>query len=324
MPTETTLALAATAAALALKVMRADQPPDQEPAPGAEEENTFDLPDGTPIGQELLHWFREQSRAVLGTIPEIGTELPDHYAALTNYDDPMAASMTPLLSAYWDESGRRARAKLGLDPEKWQVTSPHLRPMIEEAALDFCRATNETTSLELTDALNRLRKELIEGLVDSGESIPQLRKRVQSVFQDAKDYRAERIARTEASRAVHAAQLESDAESGVVAGHEWLLSGDACSRCQQVAAEAKRVRLRQPFAVVGNHPAYATVRHPPLHVSCRCALRAVLKPEYGGPEEPGWAATTDGLGPVTFGWTKSACVARAAARQFRENVRGDD
>jgi hypothetical protein len=209
----------------------------------------------------------------------------------------MAAAFTPILSAYWDESGKRVRERLGLDPDEWKVSDPNLKKKIGDASLAFCEATNATTSLDLADALRKLRDELVAGLVDEGETLKELTDRVGAIFDGAEEWRAFRIARTEAARAVHAAQLESAIESEVVAGLEWLVSGDACPLCQQIAAEVKQVRLGQKFAVKGDHPDYRDIRHPPAHPGCMCTALEVLLPEYGGPESPEWGETLDQLDP---------------------------
>jgi SPP1 gp7 family putative phage head morphogenesis protein len=170
--------------------------------------------------------------------------------------------------------------------------------MIRDASLEFCKATNETTSLNLAEALKRTRQELVEGIVQRGESLERLTKRVQTIFDSAETWRARRIAATESSRAVHSAQEEAAKQSGVVAGWEWLLSDDACPLCHTVARRAKQVRLGQAFAVVGDHPVYSEIRFPPLHPSCQCTVIEVLKPEYGGPENPQWAETLQQLKPT--------------------------
>ena len=74
----------------------------------------------------MKRWFNKQLKTMLGVIPEIGAPLPASFPPLTDYDDPMASAMTPVLSGYWDEGGKVTRAKLGLDPEKWEVHDPHL------------------------------------------------------------------------------------------------------------------------------------------------------------------------------------------------------
>jgi hypothetical protein len=194
--------------------------------------------------------------------------------------------MTPLLAGYWQEAGEDTAAQIatatGLDPVEWRVTDPHLREKIEQASFSFCAATNATTTMQLGDALAQLRRELIAGLVDEGETLGQLRKRVQSVFTSAEKHRAERIAATEASRAVHAAQLESAKESGVVQGQKWLLSSDACPLCHKIATETGIVPLGGEFAKVGDHPEYSSVRYPPAHPNCQCSTELVLIDEYLG------------------------------------------
>ncbi len=280
-----TLAIATAAAGLSLAILNRGRPP------------ATTLPTGEPIRKALIPWFNRQMRQAMGSLPTIGTELPATFPPLANYDDPMSRAMTPILSAYWKESGAKTLGELesrtGLDLGEWKVTNPHLRDKIHAASLSFCQATNQTTRLNLNDALDRLRRELAAGLVDHGDSLAELTKRVQGVFTDAKTWRARRIAATEASRAVHAAQLEAARQSGVVAGLEWLLSDDACPMCKQVATEANRVRLGDPFATaVGDHPEYSTVRHPPLHPNDQCTVLEVLTPEFGGPpaDDPGWKA----------------------------------
>lgn len=203
----------------------------------------------------------------------------------------MSERMTPLLEVYWDDGGRNHRSRIDLDPDGWDVTNPRVRGQIERAAFDFCEATNQTTSLQLEDAVSRLREELIAGVVSRGESVASLTKRVNAIFDNAETWRARRIAATEASRAIHAGQEQAAIESGIVAGWEWLLSSDACPLCKRIAAESGKVRLGQPFAVIGDHPTYSQVRMPPGHPGCACTALEILAPEYGGPPDPQWAAT---------------------------------
>ena len=275
----------ATVATSALRILRSD---DAHSA----EENTYDLPTGDKIEWALRDWFAKQRQAVLAEVPtDPLAPLPEEIKPVEDWTDPMATAMTPHLSVIWDAAGKETAGRLGFDPSKFNVTSPHLRDAIKSAALAFCRSTNKTTSQDLNSALDQLRAELETGLVDEGESIPYLRKRVSRIFDTAEKWRAQQIAATEASRGYHTAQEMAGQESGVVAGYELLLSGDACPLCRKIATEAKRVRVGQSFAVIGSNPAYKEVKHPPLHPSCQCTMIEVLAPEYGGPSHPGWAET---------------------------------
>jgi hypothetical protein len=276
-----TATLAATAAALGWlvleKALAVEAVADEDP----HEDNTFGLPDGTPIRAALKAWFRRQKARTLTAIPPSGP-LPPYLPTLAGDTGPMAEAMTPLLSAYWDEAGKATLGKLGLDPDEWRVVDPNTKAKIEGAALDFCEATNATTSLKLGTALEKLRDELVRGIVEEGESIPELTKRVQSIFDKASKSRAQTIARTETSRAVHSASLESARQSGVVAGKQWLLSSNACEQCQAAAAktESDAIPLDAEFDHHAGNPTYASIVSPPLHPHCRCSVTYQLTPEY--------------------------------------------
>jgi hypothetical protein len=199
----------------------------------------------------------------------------------------MSERMAPLIAAIWEAAGEEFLIRLGLDPDVWSVTNPWTTEMIRQAALAFCSATNATTTQHLADAIEELRAALNEGIVERGESLEWLTKRVKEVFDQAETWRARRIAASEASRAVHAAQERAAIESEVVTGFRWLLSADACALCHTIARRCPVVRLGQPFAVIGDHPDYSTIRHPPAHPSCRCTLVEVLDTD----EQPQWGET---------------------------------
>ena len=125
-----------------------------------------------------------------------------------------------------------------------------------------------------------------------GQTIPELTRRVQSVFSRLSKTRAEMIARTEAARAVHAASLISAKESGVVSGKKWLLSGDACPYCHEVAAKFPGgVGLDAEFNNDGKGQT-KLVQMPPLHRTAAAPSTYVLTDEYEkllaehGPPEP--------------------------------------
>ena len=243
MPSAALLACLETiaAAAAVLRARTAGTPAGDVDDP--HEQNTFDLPAGGPLRKKMRAFSKRQKRKILGTLPAIGAPLPDHFPPLADWNDPMASAMTPLVAMYWDEAGRTTRERLGLDPDAWEVHDPHLHQKIREASLSFVKEVNETTDLELGEALAKLRTELLAGLVEHGEAIPELTARVQSVFTRLSTWRAEMIARTEAARAVHAASLESAKESGVVQAKKWLVSAGSCDRCQAMAAEVNGVAL---------------------------------------------------------------------------------
>ena len=262
------------------------------------EKDTFKLGDGLPIRAELIKWFRSQRQRALehlhhlpGKRADGPTELPPNLPGFEGDTPKMVEDMTPIISAVWDKAGKRFLSDIGFDPDRWQVINPHVRGKIQNATMAFCQETNATTSKLLNQALADLRAELVTGIVDKGESLIELTKRVQKVFENAETWRARRIAATENSRARHEAELEAAIESEVVAGFEWLLSGGACALCYHIAETVKQVPLGKNFAVIGHNEHYKNIRTPPLHPGCRCSQLAILTPEYGGPTDPKWGET---------------------------------
>lgn len=269
------------------------------------EPNTYKLPTGEPLRRELVKAFRVQRRAALAWARTGSTtkswgrlstkvEPPDSPLSWPGWDAfglgprSLAKRMTPLLQLVWDKAARLFAPRVGLDPDEWSVVDPNTRRMIEEAALAFSEKTLATTSLQIEDAIAKTRAELIAGVVERGESVQALTKRINNVFDQAETWRARRIAQTETSRAVHAAQEQTAIASGVVAGWKWLLSDDACPLCKTIARRAPFVRLGQPFAITSDDPHYGTVKAPPLHPHCNCTVLEVLDVEADG---VAWAET---------------------------------
>jgi len=139
------------------------------------------------------------------------------------------------------------------------------------------------------ETANLLRQTLSEG-VTNGESIPQLTERVSAVYEDARGYRATRIARTETLRASNFGTLEAYKQSKVVEKKEWLTAKDerVCPWCGPL--NGKQLDLQDPFAekgqtINGKNENGKTMRLtiglddvtiPPLHPNCRCTLIPIV------------------------------------------------
>jgi hypothetical protein len=148
----------------------------------------------------------------------------------------------------------------------WDLYDPSVLEAVDELALDFCRATLDTASRELGQALEDLREALRQG-VKAGRLNEWLTRKVAEIF--ASTPRAYRIAQTEGSRAVHAGQLFTARELGATV-KTWLASADACDRCLELADVEKP--LDEPFTVDPAGGPYAVVQHPPLHPHCLCTI----------------------------------------------------
>lgn len=118
----------------------------------------------------------------------------------------------------------------------------------------------------------QLRDEFAEG-VDNKESIPELKKRVSTLFDDMASYRSERIARTETILGSNFSTEEAYKESGVVEAKEWLTTRDERTDDECAALDGKIVDLGDKFFKDG----YFGGETPPIHVNCRCTIIPVIK-----------------------------------------------
>jgi len=271
--------------------------PDRKARKEEAEPNTHGLPTGGRLRAAVKRLFRDQHTAILRYLRTGkkaagggGDPLPPAWPGWDDFGlgaEKNSERMTPLLKLTWEDAAAAFAPRVGLDPDEWSVINPLTEKLIDQAALDFCESTNSTTSMQLDAALAKTREELKAGVVEKGESVDVLTKRVNAIFDQAEKWRARRIAQTETSRAVHSAQEQAAIESGVVKGWEWLLSSDACPLCHKIADEAKYVKLGQAFAVIGKNPKYSEVRHPPAHPSCNCTVVEVLDVD----PDPSWAQT---------------------------------
>lgn len=149
---------------------------------------------------------------------------------------------------------------------------------LKEEGLKFAKEINKTTKVAIAENLRRG--------VEAGEGITKLKNRVRAVFSEASNVRAERIARTEVSRASNMGTIEGWQQSGLVKKKEWLTALDerVCPYCAPM--HGKTITLGRRFFDQGStfkgnakRPikfGYSDIQGPPLHVNCRCTLIPVI------------------------------------------------
>jgi len=177
------------------------------------------------------------------------------------------------------EQGDRALKLTGAGASAFDMGTRAVRRYLENRTFTFSFEVNEETNALLRDSLAAGVKE--------GESIPQLRKRVEEVFGGMEKYRSERIARSEVVRASNFAATEAYDQSGVVEGLQWMVTPDdaLCPYCSPL--DGKTISLGDRFfdkgdKVEGNDGSkfdlnYEDVEFPPLHPNCRCTVVPIVK-----------------------------------------------
>lgn len=120
---------------------------------------------------------------------------------------------------------------------------------VAQLALKEARLITDTTK-------NDLMAQLKEG-ADNGESVAEISKRVEGVFDFASQTRATLIARTETTRGIAEGQRENYSQLGYY-DMKWILSNDACDQCSEKADQEWNIDTIQD--------------EQPVHPNCSCSM----------------------------------------------------
>ncbi len=244
-----------------------------EPTFVKERDRAGKLPSSSRLKAAMKSFFRRQQQRVLEHILPKSlrqkASLPTGFS-MSFDDEELSNVVRPHLTEAYKSGAESAKDRLGLD----ETAGPSLsksQDAMRRASFKFAESTNASTSLELNEALDRLREDLAAGLAE-GETNAELTKRVSAVFDRASKQRAETIAMSETSRAMHAGQAEAAKESGLEIRLKWLVSSDACPICLEIAADnPEGVPVGSNFASIGEGP-YADIPYPPAHPRCQCSM----------------------------------------------------
>jgi hypothetical protein len=265
------------------------------------EPNDFNLPLGSRVYRTILGSFNDQARLVIDRVrSEKRSDIFYAPSELLRPSDPSLIdemdAFIPEFAGIWEKSGKRLHLEIGLNPDRWRVVSEALRGAIRDSVLDFAVSTQATFRDDLFATYDELkaaiRRDIDEGRLQNGESMPELTKRLMKYFRDSNRARARRIAQTEATRAHHLARVRSAKDAGVVVGWEWRATSASCPVCDAIASDEtspdglRRVKLGQPFAFVGKIPEYRQIDFPPAHPHCRCTTLPILDAAYSGDPAP--------------------------------------
>lgn len=242
--------------------------------------------------QRFAAWRDElhQAAVVLAREGALTLDVPDE-----EHTDPLCA--TRLEVPHWtvddgtpEMYGVRIRVSEIFDPRRWvRRTREVLRSWVErvwrrggtsiDPAFELNPVVTEALNARLdvlaervTDTTRQiLTARLLQAGIEQGESVEQLRARIQGVFADLANYRAERIARTEAvgafSAAAHAGAVNRGATHKV-----WHSTADHRTRPTHRTADGSRAEIGARFRLTqSRYPADPTA---PANqsINCRCYL----------------------------------------------------
>lgn len=182
------------------------------------------------------------------------------------------AVLVSVITSFWLETierhGKRSLFEINID-EPFNPRIDRINDFVEKYGAELIKGINETTR-------DKLRKELEEGIAN-GESIAKLSDRISKVFEEAKGYRAERIARTETIRAANFGAYEGY-QQGNVEQKRWLATMDERVRDAHADADMQVRDMDEPFDVGGEKLMYPGdyAGSAGNVINCRCTIEPII------------------------------------------------
>ena len=201
----------------------------------------------------MLARFHNRAKALEeDDIDGIGPDGGDDIAAFM-------AAITPVLINAMESGGSSAVTFVSPDGE--YILDKALRDRILKAEEKLLNGYNVETAKSIT-------RQLGVGLA-KGETTAELAARIETVYSEATGYRAQRIATTEANRAIVGATSDAYEQVGV-SQVEWITDGNPCPECE--ALEGTIIDIGGSFA----QNDYGDVEGGDLHPNCNCKLVPVV------------------------------------------------
>jgi SPP1 gp7 family putative phage head morphogenesis protein len=166
------------------------------------------------------------------------------------------------------------------DSFDFNLKDPFAEAWVKNKASKLVRESTRYTQEQLSDEIADAVQEAAAAGFAESETIEQIAERISSVYDFARDTRAERIARTETISAANAGGLEAMRQTGVET-KEWLSSKDDKVRPTHEELDGKQVGIGDAF--LSSSGAQLQFPGDPAApaaevVQCRCTLIAVIKP----------------------------------------------
>lgn len=225
----------------------------------------------------MWDFFKRQEKTVVDSLyTSKGLVTKDFSWDIDAQNRELELVMSPFIKQIVAERGHEVLSRLGKND--LNMALKRVVDFLKSKQIKLAGDINETT-------LQRLRDTLADG-VELGEGIPDLKKRIELIFENATTFRTETIARTEVLDSFNFAAEEAYKQSGVVIGKEWLTAFDerTCEWCAQM--NGKVIDVNETFFKKGDSYrgsggglldlSYKSVGHPPLHANCRCTLLPIL------------------------------------------------
>lgn len=217
--------------------------------------------------KKLKSYMTDQEKEVLANLeeqykstphPELKAALDDVLFDMDDAIDSSISLVTPYLKQWLKEAGIQATEDLIGSDVPFDENSPLAQKFVAARSKYFAKNINDTTQTALYETLK-------EG-TEAGEGLVDLSKRVAGIYDEARTYRTDRIARTEVSAAANEGSTDAYRQAGVEKV-EWMTVNPQDEDCADVDGEV--VSLGEDFS--------NGIEKPPVHPNCECTTIPVFE-----------------------------------------------
>jgi HK97 family phage portal protein len=217
--------------------------------------------------KDLNGYFKKQEQEVLKNAKDEYAGLKPKEYKLKGVDDVLfddkkavatgISLITPHLRTFLKEGAEMADSQTGGEYNPNDVASVKF---LQERAKFFAETINETTREQLLTKIN--------DALDEGAGFDVIAQTITDVYQQAYDFRTERIARTEVSASLNEGSIQAYKQAGIEEV-EWVavLDDATADICVDNDGEVRKIGDDFPSGE----------SQPPNHINCRCTTVAVFK-----------------------------------------------
>ncbi len=220
----------------------------------------------------------EQQKEVLANLPTVIEKAidPTKLFDIDKWISITTDAVSPIMDTLFESQGKAAALEVG---------KPDLNPMNDLTSAAVKRSVQMMSESYNQTTLATLETQINDG-VSAGESLADVTKRVEQIYEWSDTSRAEVVAKTESFRTANSALKAAWQQSGVVKTMRWYTSelANVCDYCQEM--NGKTVGIDDNFFDEGDSLTvgqgddsktmtmdYGDVGAPPIHVACACFIR---------------------------------------------------
>jgi SPP1 gp7 family putative phage head morphogenesis protein len=229
----------------------------------------------TDFERAMIIFFSNQESRALSNVKSVKALNADEILNWKEEDRRLLAVMSPLWLKSFSDGANTVSDTYGFNVN-FNLLNPKFLEWVETNGAELVKGINETTKKGLQSTIS-------EGIQD-GDSIPEIRKRVQAVFDTASKSRANTIARTETHGSVSNGTFQTYSSAGLEK-KEWLATLDPRTRDSHLSINRQVVDIDKKFSNGLMFPGDSSGSAKEV-INCRCTLLPVIQDSVPYKPEP--------------------------------------